>query len=170
MSWFTMETWPPYVVGIGIGILSWFTFLLSDKPLGCSTTFARLSGMIEKYFRGREVEEKAYYKEIPPVIDWQFMLVIGIVIGAFLSSILSGTFQFVLTPSLWVERFGPGSGLSRFIVSLLGGILMGIGSRWADGCTSGHGVSGTLQMAIGSWVSVACFFIAGIVTAVIIYP
>ncbi len=106
MNWFTMETWSPYVVGIGIGILSWFTFLLSDKPLGCSTTFVRLSGMIEKYVRGKEVEEKAYYKEIPPVIDWQFMLVIGIVIGAFLSSILSGTFQFVLTPSLWAERFG----------------------------------------------------------------
>lgn len=170
MSWLTMETWSPYVVGIGIGILSWFTFLLSDKSLGCSTTFAHLSGMVEKYVRGKEVETKAYYKEIPPVIDWQFMLVIGIVIGAFLSSILSGTFQFAMTPALWAEHFGPGSGLSRFIVSLIGGILMGIGSRWADGCTSGHGISGTLQMAIGSWVSVACFFIAGIVMAVIIYP
>lgn len=169
MNWFTMESWSPYAVGIGIGILSWFTFLLSDKPIGCSTTFARLSGMIEKYFRGKEVEEKEYYKKVPPIIDWQFMLVIGILIGAFLSAILSGTFKLELVPLLWAEHFGADSGFSRFIVSLIGGVLVGFGSRWASGCTSGHGVSGALQMAISSWISVICFFIAGIVMAVIIY-
>ena len=40
----------PYIVGIGIGILSWFSFLFSNKAIGCSTAFARTSGMIEKVF------------------------------------------------------------------------------------------------------------------------
>jgi hypothetical protein len=41
MDWLSMERWSPYAVGIGIGILSWITFLLSDKPIGCSTAFSR---------------------------------------------------------------------------------------------------------------------------------
>jgi hypothetical protein len=55
-----MKQWSPYAVGVGIGILSWFTFLLSDRPIGCSTAFARTSGMIERLFRGSKVAEKPY--------------------------------------------------------------------------------------------------------------
>ncbi len=168
MGWLSMEQWSPYVVGVGIGILSWITFLFSNKALGCSKSFAQTFGMIEKLFRGKQVEEKEYYQKVPPRIDWQWMLVLGIVIGSFLSSILSGTFRLEMVPSRWEAHFGDTPGL-RFIVALIGGILMGVGSRWADGCTSGHGISGILQIAISSWVSVVCFFIAGIITAVIIY-
>ena len=46
MEWLRMQHWSPYAVGIGIGVLSWLTFVLSDKPIGCSTAFARFSGMI----------------------------------------------------------------------------------------------------------------------------
>jgi uncharacterized membrane protein YedE/YeeE len=46
---------------------------------------------------------------------------------------------------------------------------MGFGSRWANGCTSGHGISGTMQLAVSSWVSVVFFFIGGIVTAMLMY-
>jgi len=48
MEWLITERWSPYVVGAGIGVLSWLTFLLSDKIIGCSTAFARTAGMIEK--------------------------------------------------------------------------------------------------------------------------
>ncbi len=34
MEWLSMELWSPYVVGIGIGLLSCLSFLLSDKPIG----------------------------------------------------------------------------------------------------------------------------------------
>ena len=40
MDWLTMGRWSPYAVGIGIGVLSWLTFVLSDKPIGCSAAFA----------------------------------------------------------------------------------------------------------------------------------
>ncbi len=59
-----MARWSPYVVGIGIGLLSCVSFLLSDKPIGCSTAFSRTSGMIERLFRGGKVAEKAYYQKI----------------------------------------------------------------------------------------------------------
>lgn len=168
MNIFALEQWPPYAVGIGIGILAILGFLISDKTIGCSTAFSRTSGMIEKLFRGARVKEKSYYKKFAPVVDWEWMLVLGVVIGAFLSSMLSGQFNLQWIPSKWAEAFG-NAVLLRFFVSLLGGIIMGIGARWAGGCTSGHGISGTLQLAVSSWIAAICFFIGGIATAMIIY-
>ena len=168
MEWLSMKQWSPYVVGIGIGVLSWFTFLLSDKPIGCSTAFARTSGMIERLFRGSKVMEKPYYKEFPPTVDWEWMLVLGIAIGSFLSAQVSGEFHLRWVPGTWAVTFGHEPSL-RVIMALVGGMLMGFGARWAGGCTSGHGISGTLQLSISSWLAAICFFIGGIATAKLIF-
>jgi hypothetical protein len=48
-------------------------------------------------------------------------------------------------------------------------MILGIGARWAGGCTSGHGISGTLQLAVSSWLATLSFFIGGILTAMILY-
>lgn len=168
MEWLTAVQWSPYVAGIGIGLLSCLTFVLSDKSLGCSAAFARTSGMIERLFRGEKVTEKPYYKRVTPVIDWQWMLVLGIIIGAFLSAVISGDFRLLWVPGRWVEAFGHAPVL-RLGVALGGGVLMGLGARWAGGCTSGHGISGTLQLMVSSWVAVMCFFIGGVATAMLIF-
>jgi len=163
-----MQQWSPYVAGIGIGILSWVTFVLSDKPIGCSTAFARFSGMIERVFRGERTLEKPYFKKHTPAVTWDVMLVVGIVIGSFVSALLSGQFQFTWVPQLWAETFGPAY-VPRLLVAVIGGVFLGAGARWANGCTSGHGISGTLQLAVSSWIAAICFFAGGIVTAFVIY-
>jgi uncharacterized membrane protein YedE/YeeE len=163
-----MDRWSPYVSGMGIGLLSWAAFLLSDKPIGCSTAFSRTSGMIERFFRGARVGEKPYYKKFAPSVDWEWMLVVGVFIGAFLSAKLSGEFQGQWVPAKWAETFG-NTPLVRWVVALMGGIVMGIGARWAGGCTSGHGISGTLQLAVSSWLAVICFFVGGVATAMFIF-
>jgi uncharacterized protein len=168
MEFLTDVRWSPYAVGIGIGILSWLSFLISRKPLACSTSFARTSGMIEKMFAGKKVDQKPYYKKIGLAVDWQWMLVVGIIIGSLISALLSGDFRWQWVPSLWVAAFG-GNTLLRVIVALVGGVCIGFGSRWAGGCTSGHGISGTLQLAVSSWISAIFFFIGGILTAYIIF-
>jgi uncharacterized membrane protein YedE/YeeE len=168
MDWLTKVRWSPYAVGIGIGILSWLTFLISKKAIGCSTAFARTSGMIQKFFPGKKMEKNLYYQEVKPVVDWEWMLVLGIVIGSFLSSLLSGDFHWRWVPSRWVTVFSA-EPLTRFIAALFGGICLGFGARWTGGCTSGHGISGTLQLTISSWISTACFFIGGILTALLLY-
>jgi hypothetical protein len=168
MEWLVMGRWSPYAAGIGIGLLSCVAFLLSDKPIGCSTAFSRTSGMIERLFRGEMVVEKAYYKKFAPAIEWEWMLVVGIFIGAFLSAAFSGQFQVAWVPETWVFSFGD-TPILRWMVALIGGIVMGIGARWAGGCTSGHGISGTLQLAVSSWLAVVCFFIGGIITAMFIF-
>ncbi|MFN2236272.1 MAG: YeeE/YedE thiosulfate transporter family protein [Anaerolineales bacterium] len=169
MLGFLRETsWSPYVVGIGIGVLSWLSFLISRYPISCSTSFARTSGMIERLFRGKKVELKPYYQEIKLIVDWQTMLVVGMVIGSFISAILSNDFSLQWVPELWETTFG-NTPFLRVIVAGVGGICLGFGARWADGCTSGHGISGTLQLAISSWISAICFFIGGILTAYFLF-
>lgn len=168
MDWLSMERWSPYAVGIGIGILSWITFLFSDKPIGCSTAFSRTSGMLERLIRGAKVREKPYYKKFTPEIDWEWMLVLGIFFGALISATLSGSFQPVLVPSKWEAAFGS-SPAFRWVASLIGGIVLGFGARWAGGCTSGHGISGTLQLTVSSWLAAICFFIGGIITAMVLF-
>jgi uncharacterized membrane protein YedE/YeeE len=168
MEWFLASRWSPYIVGGLIGILSWISFLISDRPIGCSTAFSRTSGMIEKFFRKGSVNEKPYYQKFKPVIDWEWMLVLGVVIGSFISSMLSGNFKFDFVPSLWQESVGNNS-LVRLSVALVGGIAMGFGARWAGGCTSGHGISGTMQLAVSSWIAAISFFAGGILTAILMF-
>lgn len=168
MELLTQPQWSPYAVGIGIGVLSWFTFLISRRPIGCSTAFAKLSGMIERAVRGPSVDEKPYYRRFRLVVGWELMLVLGIVIGSFLSAMLAGTFETRWMPDLWSAAFGDGVAL-RLAVAVVGGVVVGFGARWAGGCTSGHGISGTMQLALSSWISAACFFVAGIATAHLIY-
>ncbi len=168
MEWLTMARWSPYVAGIGIGILSWLALLLSDKTIGCSTSFSRTSGMIERLFRGDRVLDKPYYRKVAPTVTWDWMLVLGIVIGSFISARVSGQFQLQWVPATWAATFDP-MPLPRLITALIGGILMGVGARWAGGCTSGHGISGTLQLAASSWLAAICFFVGGIATAMLIF-
>ena len=168
-SVFTYTYWSPYAAGIGIGILSWLSFLISGKPIATSTTFARAGGMIENLITGGKAEQRPYYKKIKLLINWQWMLVMGVVLGSFLSAVISGDLQFgVWVPSLWASAFGDNA-VFRVLVALVGGIILGFGARFAGGCTSGHGISGTLQLAVSSWVSAIFFFIGGIITAHIIY-
>ncbi len=169
LTFLTLTEWSPYAVGIGIGLLSCVAFVLSDKPIGCSTAFARTSGMLEELVRGRgKLLDMAYYRQFVPEIDWEWMLVLGVVLGACASALLSGEFRVEWVPSLWAATFGSEL-LPRLVTAFCGGIIMGFGARWAGGCTSGHGISGTLQLAVSGWLAVVAFFAGGGLTASIIY-
>ncbi len=163
------ESWNPYLVGVGIGILSWLSFLISRKALGTSTTFARTSGMIWEKYDKDQVAEMKYYQKYLPQIDWQWMLVLGIIIGSFISASLSGTFSLTFRPPTEFTSILNQTITGRVFSALLGGMLIGFGARWAGGCTSGHGISGTLQLSISSWLAAICFFIGGILTALLLY-
>lgn len=168
MTFLTQVRWSPYAVGVGIGILSWLSFLILKKPLGVSTSYAKTSGIIERFLRSPDVGLKPYYQKIKLDIDWQWMLVLGIVFGALFSALLSGDFAFQWLPALWLSAFG-NTPVLRVLTAILGGIFVGFGARWADGCTSGHGISGALQLAVSSWISAIAFFISGILVAHILF-
>ncbi len=168
MDLLSASSWSPYAVGVGIGVLSWIAFLLSDNTLGVSSALAASAGIVEKTVRGPKVLKKQYYRENPPAIDWEWLLVFGLFVGALSSSWLSGDFRWEWVPPMWEEAFGSNI-YTRLAVALFGGICIGFGARWGKGCTSGHGISGTLQLVVSSWLAVACFFIAGVIVAMLIY-
>jgi uncharacterized membrane protein YedE/YeeE len=169
MEIFTQVRWSPYLSGSLIGVLSWFTFIFLKKPIGCSTAFARTGGIIGKFLGNKKIESMEYYKQFEPKVDWEVAFVLGIIIGAFISAFLSGDLEILLVPSTW-ERFYGGSFILRIIAAAAGGIFLGFGARMAGGCTSGHGISGAMQLVTSGWVSAIFFFIGGIITAHIIFP
>jgi len=161
--------WSPYLVGAFIGLLSMATLYFSDKPLGASTAYARLAGMFGNLFNRRRTELLKYFQENKPVVDWEVMVVFGAVLGAFLAAWHGSELTAEWLPAMWVARFGEDSVALRIGVALLGGVFMAFGARLAGGCTSGHGISGTMQLAVGSWISVICFFIGGIAVAMLMF-
>lgn len=96
------------------------------------------------------------------------MLLIGVFLGSMLSSRLSGDRSNIAVPPLWRWRFGESTG-KRFAAAFIGGALMVLGARVAGGCTSGHGISGTLQLAVQSWLFIGLAFATAIATAFLIF-
>lgn len=164
----TGAAWSPYLVGALIGVLSWFTFLFSNKPLGASSAYARVSGLIGKAFAPRHTMSLKYFAENTPKIDWEVMLVGGVIIGAIVAALTGDELLARWVPPMWAERFG-GAIAPRLIVACIGGGLMAIGARLAGGCTSGHGISGAMQLSVSSWIALVGFFAGGVATATILF-
>jgi len=169
----TMKSWSAWIVGIGIGVLSWFAVATADKPLGISTAFEHTAALGLKAVIPATEQTNEYYAEMSqagtsPKIGWGWTLVLGVFVGALLSSRLSGDRNTEAVPALWRERFG-GSIPFRLTAAFLAGALMMFGARLASGCTSGHGISGNLQLAVSSLVFTAVFFAAAIITSLTLY-
>ena len=60
--------------------------------------------------------------------------------------------------------------LKGFILMVVGGFLVGFGTRYAGGCTSGHAISGLANLQIGSLLAVCGFFIGGLITTYLFFP
>jgi hypothetical protein len=134
MSWLRREEWPWWQAGLLLGLLNMFAFYTADFYLSASTTFSRAAGMAVGVIAPAHVTANAYWQQVKPTVDWQFMLVLGIPLGAWLAARLSRRpikFSTEL-PELWVNRFGT-SPNRRWALGLLGGALVGFGARLADG-------------------------------------
>jgi uncharacterized protein len=161
--------WSPYLVGAALGLLSMLTFYFSHKPLGASTAYARVAGLVGQTLAPRHVRSLPFYcDQTEPKVDWQVMLVTGVIAGSFLAAWSGGELTGRWLPPMWVAHFGESIWL-RLLIAFGGGVLMAFGARVAGGCTSGHGISGALQLSVGSWIALAGFFVGGIATAMTLY-
>ncbi|WP_245590010.1 YeeE/YedE thiosulfate transporter family protein [Desulfonatronum lacustre] len=160
--------WSPYIVGAGIGVLSWLTFYFSDKPIGASSFYAQLAGFLGKRIAPRRTASLTYFKDKPPKVGWGFVFVVATIVGGAIAALTGGEFANEWLPPIWEARFGDSIAL-RAAIAFPGGMLMAFGARLAGGCTSGHGISGTLQLNVASWIAVICFFIGGVAVALPLY-
>lgn len=162
-------TWSPYFVGALIGALVCFTFYFSDKPVGASSFYATIAGLIGSAIAPAHTMRLEYFKENPPKVNWEFAFVIAAVVGSAIAALSSGEFGLSGLPEMWVDNYGADSWTRYITVSFVGGILMAFGARLAGGCTSGHGISGAAQLSVSSWISLICFFIGGVIAIQLIY-
>lgn len=166
--------WNPYFAGALVGLLAiasvYATTMLMGKTnyIGASTTFVRVTGFVEQVIASEHVAQNAYFAATKIKVDWQFMLIIGIFLGALISSLTDKSYQVEKVPPIWRERFGS-SMAKRGVGAFFGGIVAMVGARLADGCPSGHGLSGMMQLSVSSFVALALFFAAGALTAALVY-
>jgi uncharacterized membrane protein YedE/YeeE len=163
MSFLTARVWSPYAAGIVIGLLQIPAFLLVNTALGASSSFVTVAVSIASFF-DPAVRAVPYFKShIATSKDWwQVAMVAGIALGAFVSVKMSGTRRPIMS-EMWGRVMGIRSFPARLAVAFAGGFVLLLGARIANGCTSGHGLSGLSQLAVSSLIAVAATFVSGIV-------
>ncbi len=159
----------PYLIGTGIGVLSWAAFAFANEPLGITSALSRTAAPVAASIFGSDaVARNPYWAPMPFAWDYGVLFLAGVVAGAFAASLATGTFRIEAVPHFWRERFG-GSVAKRFLGAFLGGAAMMFGARLAGGCTSGHGISGTLQLALSSWVFLIVLFASALITSRLVF-
>lgn len=161
--------WSPYLIGAGIGVLSWLVFLVVNAPLGITTSMAQLAAGAAAPLVGWEaVAANSYWARQLPKLDYGTLFLAGTMLGGLVSALLARSWHVEAVPRVWAERFGP-SPAKRYAHAFLGGIIAMYGARMANGCTSGNGISGGLQLAVSGWVFLAAMFATGTLTAILMF-
>ncbi len=168
MLFLTDRAWSPYAAGIVIGLLQIPAFMLLGTALGTSSSYVTVGANLAAFADPgiRAIDYAA--KHLSGAKNWwQVAVVAGIALGAFVSARMSGTTRRGISPA-WQRATGSTSPMRRFVMAAAAGFLMLMGARIADGCTSGHGISGIAQLALGSFIAVIAMFAGGIATGLLL--
>jgi hypothetical protein len=125
--------WNPYLAGALSGLVSVLSVWIAGHYLGASTSFVRTAGLLEQLIAPERVATMEYFIKTVPKIDWQWMFVVGIFLGALIAALTSRSFRWQGLPDLWQARFGPHSRGKRAMVAFVGGTIAMFGARLADG-------------------------------------
>lgn len=176
------QPWPWYVAGPLIGLTVPLLLLLGNKSFGISSSFRHFCAMcipakipFFQYDWKRET--------------WNMVFVLGILLGGVIAiTVLKDPNPVVVHPNLqadlalvgvtdfsslapkdlfnWQELFT----LRGFILTVVGGFLVGFGTRYAGGCTSGHSIMGLSNLQWPSLVATICFMIGGFIMVNFLLP
>ncbi|TVR45817.1 MAG: hypothetical protein EA402_03735 [Planctomycetota bacterium] len=157
--------WNPFIVGIGIGILSWLAFGWAGKGIGMSTQVSAAASLLALPLVGSDgVADNPYWARTVLRWDYGIVFLLATGLGAFISALWSRSWVPQVVHPLWRQARG-GAAWPRVIAAFVGGAIIIYGARLAGGCTSGHGITGTLQLAVSSWIFFIVMFPAGILSA-----
>lgn len=182
MNWI-YEPWPWYVSGPMIAFIM-FLLLMVGKNFGMS---ANLSTMCAICGAGTKAD---FFKFDWKAQKWNLVVVLGAIIGGFIGShFLSTDTAVAINPDTITDLKTLGfnsagaaylpaelydmSALLRFksiAILIVGGLLVGFGTRYAGGCTSGHAISGLSNLQLPSLIAVIGFFIGGLFMIHFLFP
>ena len=162
LNFFKKRYWSPYYSGVLIGLLQIPIFLLLHASIGSSHSFHGIACSILALFDS--TNSSCIVNQCFPLMKnwWQLAFVVGILIGAYISSALSHSRKQSFSP-MWTKAANITSFFKRVVMAFCGGFIMLLGARIADGCTSGNGLSGIVLLSIGSMIVIAAMFIGGII-------
>lgn len=145
-----LHSWPWWIVGPLIGLFVPLMIVLGGI-LGISSGFKHVCALIlpTKNVPYLQYNVKEYF--------WNLYFGAGLFIGGFLGKLLSAH-ALVIFPQTYYS-------LSGIIILLIGGGLVGFGTRWAEGCTSGHAITGLSALQKTSLIAVCGFFAGGLTAA-----
>lgn len=180
---FLSQPWPWYIAGPLIGLMVPLLLFFGNKHFGVSSSFRHLcSAVLPK-------KKPEYLKYDWKSYSWNLVMVLGVVIGAWIAAtFLEGNqtpaisaktkvllaqwgvldIQGILPQSLFAITSA--FEFPNLILWIVGGFLIGFGTRYAGGCTSGHAIMGLSLLNLGSLVAVIGFFIGGLLMSHIILP
>lgn len=152
------------ISGIGLAILTAGIFLttVTDRVLGASSMYPYVGA----FFTG--LMEMDYIKKLAAPGNWELIFLTGAFLSGLILSLIRKDFKLTLIHTNWKEHRG-NSASGRIIWSFIGGFLLIIGARLAGGCTSGHIISGGVQLALSSYVFAVIVFGAFLLTGRIFY-
>jgi uncharacterized membrane protein YedE/YeeE len=160
---FLSAPWPFWAGGLAIGSVVLLSYFWQQKAIGVTGGFEAACALILP-----KPSKKSKNKNKRDV-SWKIWFVLGIPLGALVAHLLTsgsldfhwhmGQFDQMISSALWM----------KFLFFFGGGLLIGYGTRMADGCPSGHSIVG---IAMGSWASIlatAIFMAVAFLTVQIIY-
>ncbi len=174
--------WPWYIAGPLIGLTVPVLLIIGNKAFGISSSLRHICAAC--FPANIPFFKYEWTKEI-----WNLFFVGGILIGGFLAvSLLANPNPVEIHPNLaselstygitnfesmvpvdvfnWSALFT----LKGFIIMVIGGFLIGFGTRYAGGCTSGHAIMGLSTLQWPSLIATCCFMVGGIIMANWILP
>ena len=168
---FKKRSWSPYVVGALLAVLMVFTMLMLNKWLGASGAVISLVAFFEHLVASGHATASAFFIEemgMDPLISFRVLLIVGVILGAFISAKLSGTYVSSCIPALWESRFGS-CFAKRAAVAFLGGIFVMLGAPLADGCTLSRGIFSGAMLDVSGWVFMAATFAFAVAFSFVLY-
>jgi len=174
------KPWPWYITGPLIGLMVPALLLLGNKSFGLSSSLRHICAMCSPI--KVDFFEYDWKKEI-----WNLVLVIGILLGGWIASAyLNPTVTISESTVNDLKALGiedtsgtnPSSlfnweallTFKGFVLIIVGGFLVGFGTRYANGCTSGHAIMGLSILNWASLVAVIGFFVGGLLMTHFIFP
>ena len=172
-----LEPWPWYVAGFGISFVV-FLLLMMGKTFGISSNFRTICTICGA---GKHVK---FFDFDWKKLSWNLYVLLGVIIGGWIAvqflnagnnvAISEKTINALSQLGIGSEGYLPKelfSWTSKNIILLsIAGLLIGFGTRYAGGCTSGHAIMGLSNLQLPSLIAVVGFFIGGLIMVHLIFP
>ncbi|MCB1107494.1 MAG: YeeE/YedE family protein [Chlamydiia bacterium] len=167
INYLRKDRWSPYIVGTLIGILLTLLFAFGYQ-FGVSSGIARIGALLKHSFS--DIKAGSYFGKALQdqiILNWKMISLIGLLLGSLVASKMTKG-EIPEKNQIWKEAFGT-SKAKRYFAAFIGGALILFGARIANGCTSGHAISGGAQLSITSWVFMFAVFAAAIPVSFTLY-